>query len=400
MNLMRFTTISLMAAIAFPAAALAVNPEDFAAKLSETILAQSTLEISFDSALADGDTVILSGLKIPSLGESKAAEMLNRTLTFTGVSETADGGYQAKQASVDDIDFTRKGVNLTLQNIVFNNIRLPGDPANDTLGAMMIYQGMSAGPLAVNIAGSDVFKIDNIKTNTIVSSDQNLIEGSYAISGIYGDLSQVNDRDIKQLKEAFSISELTGRMDGAFSWNLGDGTLALNEASVSLDKIGKINLTLDLSGYTLALVKQLQEANKSLAKLDPDSSEYQARSLQMLMGAVTQLSFDSFGLRFDDASISDKVLNMLTKEKGMSRQDMIAAANAMLPAVMADVASPVFIKQVVGAVSSFLENPQSIEVTARPNAPLPFLTIMAAAKDPSAVLDMLNVSVEANQEAK
>ena len=118
------------------------------------------------------------------------------------------------------------------------------------------------------------------------------------------------------------------------------------------------------------------------------------------MGAVTQLSFDGFGLRFDDASISEKVLNMLTKEKGMSRQDMIDTANAMLPAVMADVASPVFIEQVVGAVTSFLENPQSIEVTASPNAPLPFLTIMAAAKDPSAVLDMLNVSVAANQEAK
>ncbi len=400
MNLLRFTTISLMAAIAFPAAALALNPQDFADKLSQTILAQSALEISFDSATANGDTVTLSGLTIPSLEKSKAAQMLKRTLTFTGVSETADGGYQAKQASVDDIDFTNKGVNLTLKNIVFKDIVLPGDPAGDTLGSMLVYQGMSAGPFIVNIAGSDVFKIDNIKSNTTINSDQSVVDGSFAVSGIYGDLSQVNERDVKQMMTAFDISELNGRMDGAFSWNLGDGRLSVNEASLTLNNIGKIDVTFELSGYTLALIKQLQDANKSLAELDSSSSEYQARSLQMLMGAVTQLSFDSFGLRFDDDSISDKALTMLTKEKGMSRQDMIDTANAMLPAVMADVASPEFIKQVVDAVSSFLENPQSIEVNANPEAPLPFLTIMAAAKDPSAILDMLNVSVAANQEAK
>ncbi len=400
MNLLRFTTISFMAAIAFPAAALALNPEDFAAKLSQTILAQSTVEVSFNSAVTKGDAVILSGVKIPSLGESKAARILNRTLTFTGVSETADGGYQAKQAFVDDIDFTDKGVNLVLKNIVFDNITIPGDPANDTLGAMLIYQGMSAGPFVVNIAGNDVFRIANIKTSVTLSDDQNIIDGSSEVTGIYADLSTVKERDAKQALDAFGITELNARMDGAFSWNLSDGLFAVNEASISIDNIGKLDITFALSGYTLAMVKQLQSASKELAGLDPDSSEYQARSLQMLMGTVTQLSFNNLSVRFDDDSISDKIITMAGKEKGMSRQDIIGTVKAMLPAVMADVASPVFINEVVAAVTSFIENPQSIEVTANPEKPLPALTIMAAAQDPSVVLDMLNVSVQANQEAK
>jgi len=400
MNLLRFTTVSLMAAIAFPAAALALNPQDFADKLSQTILDQAAVEITFNSATAEGDTIILSDWNIPALGKSKAAQILDRTLTFTGVSETADGGYTAQQASVDDIDFTKDDVNLVLRNVVFNNISLPGDPANDVLGSMLISQGMSAGPLVVNIGGTDVFRIDSIATSSIINADQSAVDGSYKVTGIYGDLSQVNERDAKQILTVFGITELNARMDGSFSWNLDDGNLIVNESSITIDNIGKLNVTLNLLGYTLDVVKQLQASNKELAGVDPTSSEYQTRSLQMLMGVVTRLSFNGFGLRFDDDSITDKVIAMLGEQNGMSRQDMIDAVSALAPAMMADVAPPELIKQVVDGVTSFIKSPQSIEIVSRPKAPLPFLSIMTAAQDPSAVLDMLNVSVQANQEAK
>ena len=121
------------------------------------------------------------------------------------------------------------------------------------------------------------------------------------------------------------------RSNGSFSWNLNDGRLVIKQAAIAIDNIGRLNLKFDLSGYTLAVFKQLQAANKALAETDPDSSEYQTRSLQMLMGVVTKLSFNGFGLRFDDASITDKIINMLNKEKGMSRQDMIDAFKAMGP---------------------------------------------------------------------
>jgi len=138
MNLLRLTTISLLAATAFPAGTLAeaLDPQDFADKLSQMILAQAAVEVSFDAASLDGDTIVLGEWNIPALGSSRGADILNRTFTFTGVTETADGGYRAEKAFIDDIDYTDDNINLVVRNIVFSDLLVPGDPASGPLSSM------------------------------------------------------------------------------------------------------------------------------------------------------------------------------------------------------------------------------------------------------------------------
>jgi len=399
MNLLRLTTISAVAAIAFPAGALALtlDPEDFADKFSQLLQSEAAIEITFNSATVDGDTIILGDWDIPALGSSRGADILDRTFTFTGVTETDDGGYRAEQAYIDDIDFTDDGVNLVVRNIVFKNVVVSGDPANDPLSWMQIYQAASMGPISVNIEGTDVFRIDNIGVTSTFNDDLSAIAGSYEVSGIYSDLSQIDDPEAKAQLASFDISEINARMGGAFSWDLSNGRVIVEESSISIDNIGKLDITFDISGYDLEVVQQLQNASKEMATAESDSSEYEARGLQILMGLVTKLSLNELGVRFDDDSITGKALTMMSEQAGIPDKQMIGALAAMAPAKLAGMAPPELIEQAVAAMSDFLKTPQSIEIRVQPETPLAFLSLMGAAKDPAALIDLLNVSVVANQ---
>ncbi len=402
MNLLRLTTITALAAIAFPAGALAqaLDPEDFAGKLSQMMQTLAAVEITFNSATVDGDTIILGDWNIPALGSSRGADILDRTFTFTGVTQTRDGGYRAEQAMIDDIDFTDDGVNLVVRNIVFNNVLVSGDPANDPLSSMKIYQSASVGPISVDIKGANVFRIDNIGVTSIFNDDQSAIEGSYEVSGIYSDLSQIDDPEAQAQLASFDISEINARMDGAFSRDLSDGRMVVEESSVTIDNIGKLDITFDISGYDLESIQQLQQAGKDLAGIEPGSPEYKARGLQTVMGLVTKLSLNEFAVRFDDDSITAKALAMMSERAGITDKQMIVGLAAMIPVKLAGMVPPDLIEQVVAAMTDFLKNPQSIEVSSKPEVALAFLSLMGAAKDPAALIDLLNLSVVANQAAE
>jgi len=245
-----------------------------------------------------------------------------------------------------------------------------------------------------------VFRIDNAVVTSTFNEDQSVNTGTYEVGGIYGDLSQIDDPGAEAQLAGFDLSEINARMAGAFSWDLNSGRVVVEESSISIENIGKLDITFDISGYDLEVVKQMQQASKDLVGVDPESPEYQARGLQIVMGLVTKLSLNEVGVRFDDDSITAKALAMMSEQAGIADKQMIAGLAAMIPAKLAGMAPPELIEQVVAAMSDFLKTPQSIEIRAQPEVPLAFLSLMGAAKDPVALIDLLNVSVVANQAAE
>ena len=116
-------------------------------------------------------------------------------------------------------------------------------------------------------------------------------------------------------------------------------------------------------------------------------------------GASQQLTFNSASIRFDDDSLTNKVLDYVGKQQGMSGKDIANQAKAIVPFGMAQLNNPELTAQVTAAVSAYLDDPKSLEISAEPEQPVPFALIMAGAmSNPADLTKTLAVSVTANED--
>jgi hypothetical protein len=118
-----------------------------------------------------------------------------------------------------------------------------------------------------------------------------------------------------------------------------------------------------------------------------------------MLGLLQQLTFNSASIRFDDDSLTNKVLDYVGKQQGMSGKDIANQAKAIVPFGMAQLNNPELTAQVTAAVSAYLDSPKSIEISAEPASPVPFALIMAGAMaNPADLTKTLGVTVNANED--
>jgi hypothetical protein len=116
---------------------------------------------------------------------------------------------------------------------------------------------------------------------------------------------------------------------------------------------------------------------------------------------MQQLTFHGATIRFDDDSLTGKVLDYVAKQQGMKPQDIANQAKAIVPFLMAQLNNAELTKNVTEAVGAFLDDPQSIEIKASPASPVPFALVMAGAMaTPKDLPKTLGVTVTANEESE
>ncbi len=399
---MRIITVQRAALVgaaffALSSATLAQDARVFADRFSQTLKIVTAVDIQFGSAVAEGDTIILSDINIPALDSRRGAEILDRTLTFVGVTETPEGGYLAESATFDDLDYTDDGVNLVLRNFTFNDIRLAAEPGADVLETMLLYQGMSVGPMSVSIEGNNVFSIESIIVEAEYDEAGGTYSSSYAIEGIYGDLGKIEDREASRFLETFALSELNARMEGNAVWYLDEGRMDITQSSLTIENVGKLNFALGFGGYTLALLEQIQETSLQMAEIDPTSSEYEARSMQMLMGLVSDLTLNSASVRFDDYSLTDNFMEFVMEEEDITRKEFISGAVNGVRGTLQSLGGPELAGRIATAVSAYLKDPQSFEISVNPDEGVQFLVLAAGVANPAAAIELLNLEVTANE---
>ncbi|TIX49334.1 MAG: hypothetical protein E5V33_30185, partial [Mesorhizobium sp.] len=149
--------------------------------------------------------------------------------------------------------------------------------------------------------------------------------------------------------------------------------------------------------YTLDFIKSLQEMQKKMAA-QPEGADNSAQGMAML-GLLQQLSFNSASIRFDDDSLTNKVLDYVGKQQGMSGKDIANQAKAIVPFGMAQLNNPELTAEVTAAVGKYLDDPKSLEISAEPPAAVPFALIMAGAmSNPLDLPKTLGVKVKANED--
>lgn len=393
--------------LAFSAALLALsfNPANAqeasaVAERLKALGAEQGIELGWSNVSGDASSMVIEGLTVKAAGETEAFPLGH--VTLTGITEE-NGGYRVETASTAPISSTAEGVTVELSEMVLKGLRIPAAGSDDPLAALSFYDSFNMASAAVKMDGKTLFSLTDASAELTPPADGKPMVFTGGIASFSGDLSGIADPQTRAVVEAFGFQTISGSYRTEGSWDLADGRLNITRNDIAVDNAGTLAFKVDVGGYTLDVIKQMQEIQKKLAA-QPDGETDSAAEMEML-GLLQQLSLNGATIRFDDASLTGKILDFVAQQQGQSRADVVNLAKAALPYLLMQMQMADLAAAVAPAISTYLDDPRSIEIKAAPPAPVPFTLLggaaMANPDDPGAAANalwsMLGVTVTANQ---
>lgn len=394
-----------LATLAMLQPAMALDAQAFVQRIAE-VYKVGGYDITFGPATAEGDTVVVDGLTLSLAGVDDPMK-IDTQLTFSGVTDTDDGGFTAERLSVPDIDteFSDEPVGrLTLSDIVAEDIYLPPAGAMDTIDLMQSVGRISTGPLSVTRDGADFLAIAGFEASNEFSFDGDDaltdIVSIFEVSGIWADLSSAGEEDPETgaMIEALGLTEINGNISQSMSWNLVDGHMVIDQFLFDFDDVGAIDFKGDISGLTPAVIDKINAMQAST--VDPTSEAAQAQQMMLGMELLQAITITGSSLRYDDASLAGRMIDFFAEQSGADRADFVEGLKAIAQQSVSQLGIAALTEMVTPAINAFLDDPQSFEIGVRPPKPTTLLVLSAAAANPAGLISAVGLSVKANQPAE
>ena len=378
----------------FAHSAFALDGNDVLAKLN-ALSSPNGIVIAAASTAVDGANVTLTGVTVTAKNAGDKTIPVG-DVTLEGVTEE-EGGYQIEKIQFANVDFKEAGNGITAEDIYISGVNLPATIEPGTLGSVTMAESFHVGAIKISANDKQVATIDGIEANNIVADDESKVDFDASVSGIKVDTTSAPDPKAQEAINALGLQTVTGSVAVKGSWVLADGKMDITEYAFDFDNIGRLDVNFSMSGYTLPVIKSMQEAMKA-SQENPDKAAGQQALGMAMMGIAQQLIYNGASIRFDDAGITSKVLDYAGKQQGVDGKQFAQSLKGMLPLLLGQINIPDLQTQITNAANTYLDDPKSIEVSAEPAQPLPVPQIMGAAMgSPADLVKTLNVQVTANQ---
>ncbi|MEW6633985.1 MAG: hypothetical protein AB1440_24190 [Pseudomonadota bacterium] len=373
-------------------AAFAADPA--VAERIKSMFAAQGVDVSWTGVSGDDSSLVLQGVSIKPAAEKEALPIGD--VKLEGVSD-ADGGFDIATVSTSAFERTKDGVTLDLSPVVIHDMNIPAEGANGPLGPLMMYKSAEMENMTVKVGDKTAFSMEGLNVEVTPPADGKAMDFTATTGKFNADLSLVEDPKSKEVIDALGYQNISGNIEMAGTWQPSDGKMELSKYDIAVDNAGKLGMTFNLGGYTLDFIKSMQAMQKQLAA-QPEGADKSAQGMAML-GLLQQLSFNGASVRYEDASLTGKVLDYVGKQQGMSSKDVANQAKAIVPFGMSQLNNPELTAEVSAAVNAFLDNPKSLEISAEPPSSVPFALIMAGAmSNPLDLPKTLGVKVKANED--
>ncbi len=392
-----------LATLAFLQPASALEAQAFVDRL-EAVYKVMGYDLEMGTATLDGDTITVDGVTVGIAGTEEEPMTFDTELTFSGVVENEDGSYYADQLTVPDIDtdFATDPVgHVTLTGLVAEGIWLPPEGQTSAEYLLQTVERIATGPLSVTRDGEEVVSYDGLDfVSEFAFDDADALESvttTFSIANIEADLSTVGEEEPEAgaVIEALGLTGIKGNVRQSGTWTMADGRLTLDESLLDFENVGALNITLDITGFTPAVLDKIYAMNSS--DIDPTTEEGQAQQMMMGMELAQALSISDATVRYDDAGLVPKLLDMFAAQSGVERAAFVESIKPVVPAMVGEMGVPQLTDLVVPAANAFLDDPQSLEIAVSPSSPTSFLVLAAAASNPASLIQALGLTIEANQ---
>lgn len=395
----KFFIILFMSSAAFALPAMAQDISPAVQAMLDNIEHQSKIKPTYKSIDTGPDgSVTINRLELnkPSEGNTPAITMWIDETILTDISDEGDGLYQIGKASFNNLsgDVSGDGFALTVEmpegSIEGWYVKTVSDSPTpeDTLRASMsVARKVTAGKMNAAAMGQK-FTMDGYETTW----DGDPVTGAGKFT------MKVNNIAIPE--QAVAMMDQTGMLKqlgyGGLNFDFDSvGQMDIENGNIGLDfnfgvtgrDIGVVKFGIAAADVPIAVYAELQAAQETGKQ--PDMSA--------LMPQVQNISFSDFSLRFEDGSITKKILPMIAAMQGMDEKGLIAMAGPMLQMGLMQFQNQAFAEQTAAAVNDFLKDPKSLTIVAKPGTPVKvsdFMTMNPNA--PGEIISRLGVSVSSN----
>lgn len=357
------------------------------------VFEEQGFDITWGDAAVDGTTIRLSDAQVALAGEAERLPI--GSLTLNGVSEQ-DDSYRVDQLSLPYYSTSAPDGSLTATGVSISGLVLPKQGTEAPYGGMMVYDSIELGEVVASMQGTQIFRLTDLHAEMMVpEGDDGMLEFTGAAEGFALNLDALVEEDAqRQVLQRFGYSELKGYLEMAGSWRPSDGRLIVSQYDLTVVDAGTIGLMLDLSGYTPAFIDSMRQVQEQMAA-NPEGES--AQGLAML-GLLQQLNFHGAVVRFSDDTLTNKVLEFVAAQQGAEPSDVANQVKAIVPMQLMSYLGPELTTEVSEAVTRFLDNPESLEIRAEPDKPVPFALLMGAAMaSPQSLPGQIGLAVNANE---
>lgn len=397
MTICRSTLVKLACStilLAVPFQAAFAQDANAVAERFRTLMTKQGVDVSWTGVAGDADEMVLDGVAFGVPGEEERIQL--GKLTFEDISEE-DDGYRIGSISTEPYHFAQDKLSIDVSTMSFNGVLLPAADDTDPVKSLPVYETTELESVEVKLDGKSLFSLANVAGEMTPPTDGEPMEFSGSVEKFTADLTIVDDPASKAVIDGLGYQTITGSVEMTGSWEPTSGRMALTQQDITVDDAGTLGVTLDLGGYTPSFMQSVQDLQKKMTN-DPAGADNSAQGLAML-GLMQQLTFHGAAIRFDDDSLTGRVLDYFARQQGMKPEDIANQAKAILPFLTAQLNNPELSGQITAAVNKFLDDPESLEISATPPAPVPFALIAASGMtSPLELPKTLGVSVTANTE--
>ncbi|MBL8905283.1 MAG: hypothetical protein JNM20_01275 [Rhizobiales bacterium] len=318
-------------------------------------------------------------------------------IQLMGIADQGGGLFEVASTKYDDLIVIFSGPDGTAFTV-----RMPESSAEGwyvtTLGptptpneimraSMNVARRMNSGPITIDAAG---------QTFTVAGYESTWSGDPATGAGKF----DVKISSIAIPAQAIAMLDPTGELK----------KLGYNNLSFNMGGTGNLTITGDTMGFDADLYFEGRDAGTLRAAFAAANVPIAAYAefaspgankepdFNKLMPQLLGVTVSKLQLRFDDGSLTKRLLPILAKQQNMDEAGFVASAGAMLQITLAQLKNQAFTDSVVGAVTSFLKDPKSIALTIQPPQPIAVQQLMTMnPADPGAAITSLGVTVTANE---
>jgi hypothetical protein len=361
---------------------------------------QFKIKPTYDSIKNDGNgNITIQNLQInkDGTGDGPGFKGSVAEVDLKGVADKGDGLYEIASADFNGVKADIAGkdgqgiaIDAPQAHVEGWYFKQAGDNPTplDTLRANMnVARKMTSGKVTVTAVGQ-TFVADGYQSSwdgdpatgagtfSFNSGNVNVPASALALVDTQGVLKQLGYGDLN-----FSLSG-----DGKLDIDNDKLGLTMNLAYGAKD-MGTIKMSVGAGDVPVAAYAELRKA-----QLEGREPDFAAVMPQLQGSTISALS-----LRFEDASITNKILPMIAAMQGTTKDAFVANAGAMAQMGLMSLNNQEFTTKVVTAINSFLKDPKSITVAMKPAQPLKVQELMTLnPANPGEAITKLGVDVSAN----
>jgi hypothetical protein len=338
--------------------------------------------VTVASSELSGSNVVLKNVSIK--GEGGETTVFG-DISLENVSEVAEG-FKVEKISGGEFNVSDPKSSIKVANWSMANAVIPKKGAAAASTNALPLESFTVGALDVSAKGNQIVHIDGMDWKMSPVKDNAPVDVEFNVSGINMDMTKSDPGSLAAI-EAMGLQTIKGDIKAVGSWNPVDGRLLLKEQSLDFANIGRLNLTLDISGYTADVSKQISNTLKLVGNKDASTAAGFA-----MLGIAQKLTFNQIAIRFDDASITNRVLDYMAKQSGTTREAYVAQLKAMM---VMQIPEPGLQAAWTQATSKFLDNPKSFEIKSVQTTPIPLEKMMTGAMALPDLIKSLGITITA-----